>query len=73
MSVKNKKKWLMSGAVGAILTGTGFSLAVEASHWKHSGEPFWLWVLSGTLGIAILMAGIIVLIKTGLMEQKDNE
>jgi hypothetical protein len=64
MNKKSKGKWLISGGFGCILIGTGFSIGVEASHWKHDGDPLWVWVTGGTLGIAILMAGIITLIKS---------
>ena len=59
---KNKSKWLIQGASGAICFGSGFSLAAEASHWKHSNEAFWLWGISGTLGIGLMILGIIIFI-----------
>jgi uncharacterized membrane protein YdcZ (DUF606 family) len=64
MRNQQKRKWLVSGALGCILVGTGFSIGVEASHWKHRGEDWWIWVGGGTLGIAILIVGIITLINS---------
>jgi hypothetical protein len=66
---KQHRKWLVQGGIGASLIGFGLSLAIEASHWKHSEEPFWVWVGGGTLGIALLVGGIVVLIKTSRLEQ----
>ena len=69
MNKKSKNKWLISGAIGCILVGAGFSIGVEAGYWKHSGEPWWVWIGGGTIGIAILMAGIITLIKSGQLNK----
>ncbi|MEM1003428.1 MAG: hypothetical protein AAGH46_12345 [Bacteroidota bacterium] len=62
MSNPKPGRWLVKGALGCILVGTGFCLAVEASHWKHRGDAFWIWAGAGTVGLSILIAGIITLI-----------
>jgi hypothetical protein len=41
MGFKQGQKWLLRGGLGAVLVGSGFSLGVEASHWKHSGVALW--------------------------------
>jgi ABC-type phosphate transport system auxiliary subunit len=69
MGFKQGQKWLLKGGLGAVLVGSGFSLGVEASHWKHSGVALWQWMGGGTLGIAILIIGLIVLIKAGQQER----
>lgn len=60
--MSERKKWLYQGAIGCILIGFGFSLATEAGHWKHEKDTFWLWIGGGTVGIALLIMGIIILI-----------
>ena len=57
-----KQKWLITGATGAISFGSGFSLAAEASHWKHTNESFWIWAVSGTIGIGLMILGVIIFI-----------
>jgi len=59
---KQNKKWLIRGALGCILIGTGFSFAVEASHWKHQGESLLSWAGIGTVGLTMLIIGIMTLI-----------
>lgn len=66
---KQRRKWVVQGGIGASLIGFGLSLAIEASHWKHSGGPFWVWAGGGTLGITLLVAGIVVLIKASRLEE----
>lgn len=67
----SKSRWLITGGVGALLTGLGLSLTLEASHWKHANTEFWLWIGGGTLGLILFMSGIILLIKAGHMEKKN--
>jgi hypothetical protein len=61
---------LWFGGLGAILFGSGFSLATEASHWKHSGESLLFWASGGTLGIALMIFGIILLIKSESVKRR---
>lgn len=71
MKFKSRKRWLWSGGLGSILFGSGISLAIEASHWKHAEAELWLWAGAGTLGIALMIAGICVLISTGQMDKNS--
>jgi hypothetical protein len=64
-----RQQWLLTGGVGAVLFGTVFSLGVEAGYWKHSGDPIWLWMLGGTAGIALMITGIVLLIKAARLER----
>lgn len=68
MALKPKQLLWLQGTIGVILIGSGLSLAIEASHWKHLEEPLWQWVSGGTLGIALVVIGIISLIKAGRQE-----
>lgn len=71
MTNNSRKRWLLYGALGSILLGSGVSLAIEASHWKHDGDDLWLWAGAGTIGIALMVAGICVLIRTGQIENNS--
>jgi hypothetical protein len=66
-------KWLLSGGVGALLFGSGLSIAMECSHLKQGDGPLWLWIVGGTIGIGITLSGVVILIKTAFIEQKLKE
>lgn len=68
--MKLRTKWLISGALGAFLFGSGLSITIECSHIKHSDGAFWIWVLGGTAGIGIALSGVVVLIRTALLEER---
>ena len=68
--MKIRTKWLICGALGALLFGSGLSLAIECSHIKHGTGPFWLWVIGGTAGIGLALSGVVVLIKTAFLEEQ---
>lgn len=68
---KSKRwQWWFNGAFGAILLGSGFCLALEASHWKHNNESFWIWTIAGIVGIALLLSGIVLLIRAGIIKKE---
>jgi hypothetical protein len=71
--MKDKMKWWFNGAVGALLFGSGLSIAIECSHIKHSGNDFWLWVIGGTVGIGLALSGVVLLIKAGILEYKMQQ
>ena len=69
----SKKKlrniWLFTGGGGAVLLGTGISCAIESGFLKHSGVVWWQWVLGGTASLALVITGVILLIKSAFIEQ----
>lgn len=70
MSMSLRAKWLLCGGLGALLFGSGLSIAIECSHLKHGDGPFWLWVIGGTTGIGLTLSGVVVLIKAAFLELK---
>lgn len=70
MKLTKKQSWWLYGSLGAFLLGSGFSLAAEASHWKHAGQSFWQWTLGGIAGIGLLLSGVVLLIKAGVIERE---
>jgi hypothetical protein len=69
----DKLKWWLFGAGGALLFGSGLSIAIECSHLKHSGDNFWLWVIGGTVGIGLALSGVVFLIRAGILEFKMRQ
>jgi len=65
-----RKKWWFYGAFGAVLLGSGLSLAIESSWWKHSETPDWYWILGGTAGIGLCLSGVVLLIKAGILNNE---
>ncbi|WP_031425508.1 hypothetical protein [Flavimarina sp. Hel_I_48] len=70
MALSKKGKWLLNGGLGAVLFGSGLSLAIESGFWKHSSEPWYFWVLGGTAGIGLTLSGVILLIRTGILKRE---
>ena len=63
-------KWLILGGCGALLLGTGASCAIESGFLKHNGALWWQWALAGTGSLALLISGVILLIKVAFIEQE---
>ena len=63
-----KRKWWRTGALGALSLGTGVSGCVECGFLKHSGAPVWQWAGGGTLFLILLVLGVVLLVKAGLLE-----
>ncbi|NQX78638.1 hypothetical protein [Gilvibacter sp.] len=60
--------------MGALLLGSGISVALECSQLKHNGADFWLWTLGGTAGIGLVLSGVVLLIRAGIInEQLKNQ
>lgn len=59
----------MTGGLGAIFLGSGISCAIESGFLKHEGAQVWHWVLAGTGSLALIIAGVILLIKAAFLEQ----
>lgn len=68
MGLSNKQLWWLYGSCGALFLGSGLSIAIEASHWKHQGEPFLVWVGFGVLGIGLVVSGVVFLIRAGIIK-----
>ncbi len=66
---KIKNTWLLTGGGGAVLLGAGISCAIESGFLKHSGVVWWQWVLGGTASLALVITGVILLIKSAFIEQ----
>ena len=60
----------MKGGVGATLFGFGVCCVVESGFLKHDGAPKLLWIAAGTLSLIIMIVGLIMLIKAGVMENE---
>jgi hypothetical protein len=58
--MRNRNLWLIKAPIGVALIGFGFSLASEAGHLKHSGAETGEWVKRGTIGLAVLNAGVTI-------------
>lgn len=70
---KLHRKWLFMGGLGALLLGTGISCAIESGFLKHNGAPVCQWALAGTASLAVLISGVVVLIKTAFLERGLKE
>lgn len=68
--LSKKQLWWLYGAFGALFLGSGVSIALEASHWKHQGESLLLWAGCGTLGIGLVVAGVVFLIRAGILDRE---
>ena len=74
MALSKRGKWWLNGFIGALLFGSGLSLAIESGYWKHSSEPWYFWVLGGTAGIGIALSGVVLLIRAGILKRElDKE
>jgi len=67
MSKNTRRTWWILGSSGALLLGSGVSIALEASHYKHLGTTNWQWILGGILGIACIVSGVVFLIRAGII------
>ena len=67
---KQKKLWWFNGVVGALLLGSGLSIALECSQLKHNDGDFWLWTLGGTAGIGMVLSGVVLLSRAGIINQE---
>ncbi len=65
-----RKKWWFYGALGAVLLGSGLSLALESSWWKHSSTANWQWIVGGTAGLGLSISGVVLLIKAGILNDE---
>ena len=63
-----KRRWWWYGGGGAALLGFGVCCTVESGFLKHGGEPWYVWAVWGTLSLCPVIAGIVFLIKAGLLE-----
>ena len=69
-----RKSWWLNGSLGSVLLGFGLCCTVESGFLKHSGEAWWVWTIAGTLSLALVVSGVILLIKAGTLghELKKN-
>ncbi|MEP3210079.1 MAG: hypothetical protein ABJN95_12850 [Maribacter sp.] len=63
---KLKREWFVKGTLGALLFGFGLCCMIESGFLKHTGAPWYEWVLAGTISLCITMAGLVYLIKAGI-------
>lgn len=66
--MSDRLKWWLYGFFGALLFGSGLSIAIECSHIKQQNGDFWLWVTGGTAGIGLALSGVVLLIRAGILE-----
>ena len=62
LSNKNYRRWFVQGTGGIIIFGSGLSMCIEAGFFKYSQPPTWQWILAGTTALAVVMAGLILMI-----------
>jgi hypothetical protein len=67
--VSPKNKWLVTGGIGAVLFGFGVCAVIECAFLKHNGYDWYLWAGLGTLSLTVLISGVVLLIKAGLLEK----
>lgn len=71
---EKRKRWWFNGAFGALLLGSGISLAIDASHWKFQEYAEWHWIIGGTAGIGLVVSGVVLLIRAGILRRElDKE
>lgn len=68
--MKTKKKWLLTGGLGTTLFGLGICCVIESAFYKHNGAIWYEWAFFGTVSLSILITGVVLLIKAGLLENK---
>ena len=73
MAISKRGKWWLNGFLGALLFGSGLSLAIESGFWKHSPEPWYYWILGGTSGIGIALSGVVLLIRAGILKRELDQ
>ena len=74
MARSKRKKWWLNGFFGALLFGSGLSLAIESGFWKHDGSAWYYWVIGGTAGIGLALSGVVLLIRVGILKREmDRE
>jgi hypothetical protein len=57
--MQNKTRWIIQATSGLILTGSGFSLAIDAGITKFQGGD---WFFYGTGALIIFQAGLCLVI-----------
>ncbi|MEM7381077.1 MAG: hypothetical protein AAF361_07750 [Bacteroidota bacterium] len=62
-----RKKWWLNGSLGALAFGTGLCCAIESGFLKHNGASWHLWVLAGTASLALVISGLVLLIRAGIL------
>lgn len=65
-----RRKWLITGGIGASLTGFGLCAVAEVGFLKFSGGSWVVWVPLGTLSLCVFILGLVFLIKAGHLEKK---
>lgn len=70
MALSKRNKWWFNGSVGAVLFGSGLSLATAASHWKHDGKDWKHWGIGGTTGIGLALSGVVLLSRAGVLKRE---
>ncbi|NAS13185.1 hypothetical protein [Poritiphilus flavus] len=63
---KLRRRWWLTGTFGALAFGAGLCCTVEAGFLKHSGSSWQLWVLAGTASLALVISGLVLLIRAGI-------
>jgi len=67
--MSKRGKWLYTGGIGASLFGFGLCSVVECAFLKHNGAEWWHWVGLGTISLGVVIFGLVLLIKAGVMEK----
>lgn len=68
--MKRKEELLLTGFTGALLFGSGLSLAIESGILKNKKKTeAWKWIAGGTAGIGMALSGTVLLIKAEFLKK----
>jgi len=70
---KLKREWFIKGALGALLFGSGLCCMIESGFLKHEGTVWYEWALAGTVSLCITVAGVVFLIRAGVLRNELNK
>ena len=68
-----RKQWWLFGTLGALLLGGGLCGMIESGFLKHAGAETHLWVLGGTGSLCLTVAGVVLLVRAGVIQGKREQ
>ena len=73
MALSKRGKWWLNGFLGALLFGSGLSLAIESGFLKHEGSAWYYWIIGGTAGLGLALSGVVLLIRAGMLKHEMDQ